>query len=173
MKEKSTTHKGQRSEVRGQGAEGSGQATEDGRRQVSDHRTAELKSVPQLTGEERYLQSVMEFARGLKRSRDLEIAKAARDWESTLDFRIRMELQRRSRRAGLSLAKERRLRKESSDPNAGRLKAETPKWEQGPQGLRRPAETEVPGRGGEGTRTRVTSSPSGVHIRLNVSPSRD
>ncbi len=56
-------------------------------------------SVPQPTGEEKFLESVMEFARGLKCSADGEIARAAREWESKFDFRIRMEKQFRERRA--------------------------------------------------------------------------
>ena len=122
MKENNTTHKaeelGKRSEVQNCVAT----------RSQSD-------SVPQLTGEERYLESVMGFARGLKCSRDRDIARAARDWESTFDFRIRMTLQERQRRA-----KKRALR------------------------------LQITAKPAKGT---PTSSPSGVRIRVGVSPNQD
>jgi hypothetical protein len=85
MKEKSTTHK----------AAGLGK-TDQNRLTAQSIGSA---SVPQLTGEEKFLESVMEFARGLKCSADGEIARAAREWESKFDFRIRIEKQFRERRA--------------------------------------------------------------------------
>jgi hypothetical protein len=98
MKEKSTTHK---AEELGS-AEG---ATPRGNSEtLKSFRTGTeiLKCeqpVPQLTGEEKFLESVMEFTRGLKCSAERDIANAAREWEAKFDFRIRIEMQRRKRRA--------------------------------------------------------------------------
>jgi hypothetical protein len=133
----------------------------------------ETQSVPQLTGEQRYLESVMGFARGLKCSRDREIARAARDWESTLDFRIRMTMQERKRRAT-----SRGQGSEVRGRNGQRLNALRIVVSASPTSPPAPlphrmAERVAPGRSGEGARKGVISSPSGVHIRVGVSPNRD
>lgn len=52
------------------------------------------------TGEKEFLDTLMQFMRGLKRSQDRAVAKAARDWEGTIAFRIRLTMQSRERRKG-------------------------------------------------------------------------
>jgi len=52
-------------------------------------------------GEREFLQSLMSLTRSAKRSRNAEVARAARQWEGVLAFRIRITLLK-GRSAGIS-----------------------------------------------------------------------
>ncbi len=87
--------------------------------------------IPQPEDEQLVLEGMMQCLRSLKHSQRRGVVKVARDWESVIDFRIRLTMQGR---------------KPKPPRRAGRLPA-----------------TPAP----------ATSSPSGVRIRVSVSPSRD
>ena len=87
--------------------------------------------IPQPEDEQLVIEGMMQCLRSLKHSQRRGVVKAARDWESVIDFRIRLTMQERK-----------------SKP---------------PRRAGRPPTTPVP----------PTSSPSGVRIRVSVSPSRD
>lgn len=52
------------------------------------------------TGEQEFLNALMQFMRGLKRSQDRAVAWAAREWEGTIAYRIKLTMQQRERRKG-------------------------------------------------------------------------
>jgi hypothetical protein len=59
-------------------------------------------TIPQgmADGEREFLATLIQFMRGLKRSQDRAVARAAREWEGTIAFRIRLTMQSRKRRTG-------------------------------------------------------------------------
>ena len=51
------------------------------------------------TGEEQFLESLLQFTRSAKKSQRLDVALAAKRWEGTIAFRIRLTMQSREVRA--------------------------------------------------------------------------
>lgn len=88
MKSESTTHK----------AEGLGKSSEA---QNRGHAPADngSTSVPQLDDEQLVLDGMMQCLRGLKRSGRPKVANSAREWERIFDYRIKVTMQERQRRA--------------------------------------------------------------------------
>jgi len=165
MKENSTTHK----------AEGLDRAGRENPNTKSQNPTSQIAERVAATGEEKFLESVMQFTRGLQGSRDPDIANAAREWEPIFNFRIRMTMQERKRRA-----KARELRLQGS-VSATSPRPSPPSNGSRPTTLTHPVDTlsrarergaNGEGDGAHGVR-RPTASPSGVHIQVSVSPNQD
>ena len=71
--------------------------SEDGN-QKSETRSPGAELVfPIPVGEQDFLATLMQFMRSAKRSQDRDVARAARRWETAIEFRIRMTLQERGR----------------------------------------------------------------------------
>ena len=71
--------------------------SEDGN-QKSETRSPRAELVfPIPVGEQDFLATLMQFMRSAKRCQDREVARAARRWETAIEFRIRMTLQERGR----------------------------------------------------------------------------
>lgn len=57
-------------------------------------------------GEKEFLATLIQFMRGLKRSQDRAVARAAREWEGTIAYRIQLTMQQRTQRRVRSVKRE-------------------------------------------------------------------